>query len=110
MRNTAVDYQFSRDPQWTRAVYEEILADRISVFVRDSAEATTVTVSGVCPNCAHQFSDTDTLKGPVEAGGLPNNVIFTLPGDPETLAPATLRCTCRQHHPDRPATVTTGCG
>lgn len=102
----AVDYQFSRDPRWSRAVYEEIVADRMSVLVRDDADATTVTVSGVCPNCGHQFSDTDTLKGPVDAG----RVTFSVPGDPQTLPPATLRCACRDHHPDRPATVTTGCG
>ncbi|MFC3965944.1 hypothetical protein [Nocardia jiangsuensis] len=101
-----MDYQFSRDPSWTRAVYEAIATAKISVLVRDDSDATTVTVSGPCPNCAHPFTDTDTLKGSVDIG----RVTFTVPGEPEPLPPATLHCTCREPHPGRPATVATGCG
>jgi len=109
-----VQYQLSRDPRWTRAVYDAIVGQTIKVFVRADRNTTTVTVSGPCPNCGHDFTDTDTLKGPVDTGGVLGDLRKHFrPFDrrlPAVLPPAVLRCTCDENHPDRPDGVRGGCG
>ena len=108
----AMPYKVSRDPKWTRSVYDGIVGSRIKLLVRTD-DATAVTVSGPCPNCKHQFTDTDILTGATDAGGVLDDGVEKRRLSPREesveLPPATLRCTCTKSHPQRPH-GTSGCG
>ena len=110
----ALPYNYSRDPKWTRSVYDAILAKKITMTVRTD-NATSVTVAGECPNCRDQFTDSEILRGAVDVGGVlggaNEGALLDDIEDEEViaLAPATLRCTCTGRHPKRPPGET-GCG
>ncbi|MFT4398047.1 hypothetical protein ACLTEW_24290 [Gordonia lacunae] len=112
---TDVRWEQSLDPRWTRAVYDAIADDEMKMIVRKD-DAVTVTVSGTCPNCGHEFTDTDTLRGAADTGGGTLGETrdslrtdFVTPHTTRQLPPATLRCTCAEEHRGRPGEAR-GCG
>lgn len=103
-----IDYQDSRDPRWTRAVYDAIVDGTLTLDVRDG-ETVTVTVWGQCPRCHDQFTDVDILRAAVGLGD--SGTLGEVRGQTvtEQLPPATLRCTCTGLHKNRRGEET-GCG
>lgn len=108
----AKPYKLSRDPFWTRTIYDLIEDGAVKLIVR-TGEATSVTVSGPCPNCDHPFIDTDVLSAPIDVGGALGGSdgfdLHRVNADTLVLPPATLRCTCKGTHRGRPNGVS-GCG
>lgn len=103
-----IDYQDSRDPKWTRAVYDAIVDGTMTLEVRDG-DTVTVTVSGQCPRCHDQFTDVDILRAAVGLGDSATLGVEHCETVTRQLPPATLRCTCTAPHRNRRGEKT-GCG
>lgn len=91
------------DYSWTLKAYDLLVEEKIKAEVRIVDNVEVSVVSGPCPRCGHEFTDSQVHTAVTERG--------TLGVDPveSEVREIDLWCDCGREHPGRPETGK-GCG